>query len=285
MKHRLSLLLAAAALLSALILPAAAYTPQELNTADALYALDLFLGTGTTYDLDAGLTRAQGVVLLVRMLGEEKAAASAAVDCPFTDLAEWAAPYAAYAWRSGLTNGISATEFGGDLPMSRQMFLTLVLRALGYRDSGENADFTYDDAVSYAAALGLPTGSDAADFRRADVVRVFWAALSQPLAEGAGTLADALIQKGTFSAEDLVTAQSIVTFGRGPGDGTGEKSTFVTYTWEEFSALTIEQARAYYASFDTPEAYDAWYASAYAAYLASANVIEITVPDSPVLIG
>ena len=47
----------------------------DVNTADALNELGLFLGTGNGYALEKSLTRAQGVTLLVRMIGMEETAA------------------------------------------------------------------------------------------------------------------------------------------------------------------------------------------------------------------
>ena len=140
MKKVIALLLVAVLLIPAV----SAYTGEQLNTADALNHLGLFLGTGTSYELDAELTRAQGITLLVRMLGKEEEAASLPYTAPFTDVEEWAKPYVNYAWLHSITNGVSDVRFDSEGVMTDFMFLTLALRVLGYKDSGENATFTWD---------------------------------------------------------------------------------------------------------------------------------------------
>ena len=56
---------------------------------------------------------------------------------PFVDVPTWAASYVGYAYNYKITNGMGPKEFGSDYQLSDFMFLTLVLRALGYSDSGE----------------------------------------------------------------------------------------------------------------------------------------------------
>ena len=92
---------------------AADYSAEE--SANALYELGLFQGTGETangkpiYSLDAAPTRAQAVTMLVRLLGKEAEAKAGTWTVPFSDLADWARPYVGYAYANGLTNGLSAS--------------------------------------------------------------------------------------------------------------------------------------------------------------------------------
>ena len=112
---------------------AANYSAEE--SANALYELGLFQGTGETangkpiYSLDAAPTRAQAVTMLVRLLGKEAEAKAGTWTLPFSDLADWARPYVGYAYANGLTNGLSAERFGSDDKVTANQYLTFILRA------------------------------------------------------------------------------------------------------------------------------------------------------------
>ena len=169
MKRRIALFLLVALVLTSSVF---AYTEEQVNTADAMNHLGLFLGTNLGYELDNQLTRAQGVTLLVRMIGKEAEAVSATYQIPFTDVVPWARGYIGYAWTNGITNGRSETMFDPDGVMTDYMFLTLTLRALGYSDSGENASFTWDSPYAKAQQVGLISRAVAdAKFTRGDACR------------------------------------------------------------------------------------------------------------------
>lgn len=188
---------------------------KELNTADALNELGLFLGTGSGYDLEGGLTRGQGVTLLVRMIGMEDAANSGSWSNRFTDVPAWAAGYIGYAYENGITKGVSETKFDAEGAMTDYMFLTLTLRALGFSDSGENAQFTWDKPYELAQKIGLIEKAVAdKQFLRADAITVFWNALDVKLNGSDMTLAERLIGQGVFSASDLEKARDIYENGR-----------------------------------------------------------------------
>ena len=103
----------------ALSVTAFAATPAA-TAAQKLDDLGLFQGMGNNadgtpnYGLDQTPTRAQAVTMLVRLLGKEKEAQNSTYSAPFTDVADWAKPYVNYAYKNGLTNGTSATTFGGN---------------------------------------------------------------------------------------------------------------------------------------------------------------------------
>lgn len=198
-----------------------AYTPQDQNTADALNDLGLFQGMGGTkgYALDDSLTRGQGITLLVRMIGKEAEAEKTTYNNAFTD-ASWAAPYIGYAYANGITNGMSETKFGTDVPMTDNMFLTLTLRALKYSDSGETPMFTWDKPYELAHQLGMISAAKAdTAFTRADAIRVFWNAMDVELYGSDDTLADTLIAQGVFTAAQWEAAQETQKNGRKDADG------------------------------------------------------------------
>jgi S1-C subfamily serine protease len=79
------------------------------------------------------------------------------------------------------------------------MYLTFVLRALGYTDAN-GADFTWDNPYSLARRAGILSGSvNTGTFWRADIVLVSYSALSAALKDSEQTLADKLIAEGVFS--------------------------------------------------------------------------------------
>jgi lysophospholipase L1-like esterase len=179
----------------------AAVTPRYTGEADALYALGLFKGTNTGYELERIPNRTEALVLLVRLLGKDTEAKACKDAVPFTDVDAWAVPYVAWAYGSGLTKGTTDTEFGARSEASAQMFITFVLRALGYDDAA--GDFNYASAIQKAEEIGLaaqgayPAG---AGFYRDDCVHLSYTALTATLKAGTSTLAEKLAADGAISS-------------------------------------------------------------------------------------
>ena len=183
---------------------------QQRGQAMRLQSLGLFLGVGegsngfTDFDLERSPSRAEAVTMLVRALGKDSEAKRLGTTHPFTDVPAWADGYVSYAYGQGLTRGTSDTTFGAWDPATGAMYMTFMLRALGYAD-GE--DFTWDDPWTLAEACGiLPLTVDCGDFRRADAVDVTAAALDEgltitlPLANGQAPEQPVLSQDGqTFT--------------------------------------------------------------------------------------
>lgn len=139
----------------------AAATPQE-EAANKLYTLGLFMGTtenadGTPrFDLGNRVTREEAVVMLVRIIGKSDLPYNRALQMPFTDnISEWAKMTIGYAYAHGLTNGTTATTFGGRDLMTATQYITLVLRALGY-ETGK--DFEWNSAWTLSDKLGITNG-------------------------------------------------------------------------------------------------------------------------------
>ena len=183
---------------------AADYSAEE--SANALYELGLFQGTGETangkpiYSLDAAPTRAQAVTMLVRLLGKEAEAKAGTWTVPFSDLADWARPYVGYAYANGLTNGLSAERFGSDDKVTANQYLTFILRALGY---SSERDFQWDKANAFSNFLGLTHGEYRASrsFTRGDTARISYSALAQARKDSSETLAAQLVRQGAVKAK------------------------------------------------------------------------------------
>jgi len=128
------------------------YKPLYYYHASELWNNGLFLGSDGSFDLDNPLTRAEGVVMTVRILGKDAEAKATAASVTFTDVPDWAKPYVAYAVQNGIANGYNATTFGSSDPMTAAQFITLTLRAMGYQDG---TDFTWDKSYDKALEIGL----------------------------------------------------------------------------------------------------------------------------------
>ena len=86
--------------------------------------------------------------MFLRLIGEEGAALSSTAANPFADTPAWCDRYVAYAYEKGYTKGnnISAggqRYFGPDAQLSAGEYMTFLLRALGYSDSGASPDFSW----------------------------------------------------------------------------------------------------------------------------------------------
>ena len=198
MKKTLALSLLFAVVLSG-IFAFAAETRFE-NCAETLNSLGLLLGDGTGFNLEAVPTRAQAGVMLIRLLGLEETALASEYNHPFTDVPAWAEKYAGYLFESGLSKGVSETEFGSNNNCDVRMYTTFVLRALGYDDAA--GDFRYEDAVSFGTMTGIvdPVIADG-DFMRDNMAAISYLGLfAQPKNRVADTLLDKLVAEGAVSA-------------------------------------------------------------------------------------
>ena len=263
------------ALLAGLLaVPAAAHTPEQQKKADALFSLQLFKGMEDGYHLDDQLTREQGVVLLLRLLGKEKEAEASQTDHPFTDLNGWSTPYVAYAYGQGFVKGMTDTTFGGSREMSDIMFMTISLRALGYTDQNAE-DFTYAGARSFAKNLHLVADETThAEFTRGEAVEFFWEVLSAFLKGKNQTLAQSLVAAKVFTQAEFDAAKAIAagtpaTAAGGTGSVMPAAPSHKTLTWEEYIALDADGQFAYYKSFSDPADFFAWNTKAQEEYKAA----------------
>ncbi len=209
MKKVISLFLALTLMLC-LIPFALAAKDEAAETAQELYELGLFRGTGTNsdgtpiFDLEKTPTRNQAIIMLVRLLGKEEDALAGDWELPFTDVPEASAayPYIGYAYANGLTNGYTATTYCGANPIRANQYITFVLRALGY-ESGK--DFEVATAWTLSDALGITeyqfSAANAASFIRGDVAQISANALEIPCKASEETLAVRLIKEGVFTEE------------------------------------------------------------------------------------
>lgn len=187
----------------------AAPAGSDLALAQQLNRLGLFRGAGTNadgsvnYDLDRQPNRAEGITMLVRALGAGDQEGTAK-DHPYTDVPSWANGVVSYAQKKGLTKGVSATKFGADSPVTTAMYLTFMLRALGYQDG---TDFFWNTPWDAAVKAGvLPAQTDWTTLTRGEMVRITTAALFAPVKGTSTPLWQQLVSQGRFTAEQFQAA-------------------------------------------------------------------------------
>lgn len=179
--------------------------------AGGLARLGLFKGSGSGYgsgyDLEQHATRVQGLIMFLRLIGEEADALAATGECPFVDVPEWSKPYVLYSYQKGYTKGVDATHFAPDSPISAREYVTLLLRVLGYSEEGDSPDFTWDTAVDRAFDLGLLTGKEhklliEEEFLRAQMAYLSYFTLEEAYKSG-GTLGDRLVERRAVTRDAL----------------------------------------------------------------------------------
>lgn len=187
----------------------AAPAGSDLALAQQLNQLGLFRGAGTNadgsvnYDLDRQPNRAEGITMLVRALGAGDQEGTAK-NHPYTDVPAWANGVVSYAQKKGLTKGVSATKFGADSPVTTAMYLTFMLRALGYQDG---TDFFWNTPWEAAVKAGvLPAQTDWTTLTRGEMVRITTAALFAPVKGTSTPLWQQLVSQGRFTAEQFQAA-------------------------------------------------------------------------------
>ena len=197
------------------------HTPSETSIdyygiALALRELGLFRGSGSGigegFDLHLAPTRAEALVMFIRILGEEEAALACTYEHPFTDVPAWLDRYAAWAWNKGYTNGVGNNKFGTTLTVSAVEYQEFLLRALGYSTAGVD---NYLTSLERSLEHGALTDAEyflLSDntFLRAHVAYLSYYNLDTLVAGTYMTLAQQLQQQHVFSFQQLIQAKEFV---------------------------------------------------------------------------
>ncbi len=165
--------------------------------ADYLNAIGLLRGTAKGYELEKSMTRLEGAVMIVRLLGDEAQAIKDNDNHPFTDVPSWGDAYVGYMYKHGLTSGKSATLYGANDEMTEVQYVTFLLRSLGYDD--REGDFYWADALAKAYEVGLvkvSRQSGVTNFYRRDMAVHTYNCLSISLKNKRQSLEDFLVNKG-----------------------------------------------------------------------------------------
>ncbi len=184
--------------------------------AEALYCLGIFNGSEKGFELERIPTRAEGAVMLVRLLGQEDCALHAELTHPFQDVPDWANPYVAYLYQEGLTGGTSSTTFSPNDSLSVEQYMSFLLRALAYSETG--GDFTWHESLKKALQLGILdtaayTQLNSTQFRRDEMVWISYLALQSKLKNQDYTLLEKLVEKDQVISSAAAAASGLYTGG------------------------------------------------------------------------
>ena len=162
--------------------------------APVLWAVENGVTTGateTTFDPNGKLLRAQFVTFLWRAAGQPEPTGT---ENPFADVKESDFFYKAVLWavEEGITNGVSATEFGAYGVTNRAQAVTFLWRYLGELESDTTSDFTdvaagawYEAPINWAVENGVTNGMDdgtfgiTGDCNRAQAVTFLYRAIAE----------------------------------------------------------------------------------------------------------
>ena len=197
------------------------YTPNEdavdyYGIALALRELGLFRGSGSGigegFDLHREPTRAEALVMFIRIIGEEKAALACTYEHPFTDVPEWLDRYAAWAYHKGYSNGIGDNKFGSLLTVSAVEYQEFLLRALGYSTAGVD---DYRTSLARALEHGILTDAEYflmsdTTFLRAHVAYLSYYHLDVKLANSYISLGQNLQRYGVFTLHQRIMSREYV---------------------------------------------------------------------------
>lgn len=212
MRKKLVAILLLIMILSSAVVGQAAGLYEEY--AVKLSTINVFKGTGNGFELDRQPTRLEGLVMLIRLLGKESAANELKYNkCYFKDVPEWGIGYVNYAYLNGLSNGVGDKIFGSDDLMDANSYITLLLRALGYSDSPDVADFSWANAKDFAKSIGLIdsdmyTQLTNNKFIRSYVAKLSYDSLKVLLKNDSKTLVQKLVAQGVIT--DTVAKELMV---------------------------------------------------------------------------
>ena len=124
--------------------------------------------SGTSFDPEGTVTRAQLVTVLYRIAGEPQVEGKH----PFTDVSDgqWYSDAVAWASMNGIVNGVTPTSFAPDSPVTREQIAALLYRYTksvavkenklsAFPDADKISGYAFD-ALNWAVAEGLIVGSD-----------------------------------------------------------------------------------------------------------------------------
>jgi len=176
-----------------------AFAENNREYADTLYDLGLFAGTDKGYELDRCFTREEAATVIVRLLGEADNLDKYTFGEKFADVKKdrWSFKYVMYCYEKGITYGTGSDTFSPDATIDAYQFVTLLLRVMGYKDTGLYESL--DDAVEYSifnSAVADRLAQDA--FLRDDMVYIIYRSLKAQTSEG-NLFAHTLAEKGVIS--------------------------------------------------------------------------------------
>lgn len=184
--------------------------------ADNLNKLGLFQGSEKGYELNKGLTRAEGATIVLRLVADEKEIAKKPLKKhPFKDVPKWADKNIGYLYSVGKVQGISKDKFGSQNNMSAKDFTTFMLRVLYYEDT--KGDFTWETSLDKAVEIGLYDNNyknelESREFLRKDAVYILGKILKTNLKDSPSPLINCIshIDKDVLKYATIFYGESTV---------------------------------------------------------------------------
>lgn len=205
LKRALSLALAAAMLVSLMVVGASAADYGDAAQVSQTEAVEVLTGLGVVggdqngnFNPTATLTRAEFCVMIANALtgGSFDQSLFSGADTPFTDVqGHWGAGYIAYCYSNGIVAGTSATTFSPDSTLTAAQAAAILLMALGYNQNNEfgaNGQFSLN-VTRWAQQAGLYDGlavSANAGISRENTAKLIFNALTNTTPVGYSTLAE-----------------------------------------------------------------------------------------------
>lgn len=183
-------------------------TLNEDDAALRLYYLDMITGTGTgkdgsvTFALERDLTRLEGAVMAVRLMGMESAVLSGSYSHPYTDVPEWASGYIGYLYSCGLLETTNTGKFQPQSPASVETFMSWMLYALGFR-MGEG-DYNLLNAAEKARFAGICVTDADEPLTRGDAAVAMYNTLRANVKGSNKMLSEVQVAEGKLSYTDAV---------------------------------------------------------------------------------
>lgn len=218
MKRALSVLLAVMLTFTLFTISASAAgsTAQRELVAKGLFAMGLFKGydeTGSNFGLNDRVSREQALVILIRMLGQEKDALNWKGGQPYTDVPDgnWAKSYIGYAKDKGLTVGIGNNQFGMGRYANMQEMTIFALRGLGYSDASDVKDFNWNTCLTFAKSKGILSSDQAVSpFTRGEAVDIILGSLAANIKGQDYDLLSKLMNQGVVTQAQYDNAMKIL---------------------------------------------------------------------------
>lgn len=181
---------------------------SEDDAAMRLYYLDLITGTGTTatgsvtFDLHRDLSRLEGAVMAVRLMGMESAAQNGTYTHSYTDVPEWASGYIGVLSQYGLTEATADNRFRPGDPCTTDTFMAYMLHALGYRMNA--GDYRLTSAAAIARKIGICVTGEDEPLTRGGAVVAMYNTLRTTMKKSTKMLSETLVDSGFLAYTDAV---------------------------------------------------------------------------------
>ena len=219
LKRALSLALAAAMLISLMVVGASAASYGDEAQVSQTEAVEVLTGIGVVggdqngnFNPTATLTRAEFCVMIANALtgGTFDRTLFDGTITPFTDVAgHWGAGYIAYCYSNGIVAGTSATTFSPDATLTAAQAAAILLMALGYNQNNEfaaNGQFALN-VTRWAQQAGLYDGlsvSANAGITRENTAKLIFNALTNTTPVGYSSLAQSYYTIGESALSGVV---------------------------------------------------------------------------------